>query len=140
MGASATATITVTPTAEGIITAIATVGATEFDPVTANNTASVSTTVGPAADLAISLSAFPNPVVAGSNVTYTIAVTNAGPSLATGVAVSGLLPAAVNVLSTNATQGSISISNSFFTWSLGALTNAQHHGHRPRHASGSEPD
>jgi uncharacterized repeat protein (TIGR01451 family) len=123
MGASATATITVTPTAEGIITAIATVGATEFDPVTANNTASVSTTVGPAADLAISLSAFPNPVVAGSNVTYTIAVTNAGPSLATGVAVSGLLPAAVNVLSTNATQGSISISNSFFTWSLGALTN-----------------
>jgi uncharacterized repeat protein (TIGR01451 family) len=123
MGASATATITVTPTAEGIITAIATVGATEFDPIPANNTARVSITVGAAADLAISLSAFPNPVVAGSNVTYTIAVTNTGPSAATGVTVSGLLPPTVNVLSTNATQGSISISNSFLAWNLGALSN-----------------
>ena len=123
MGASATATITVTPTAEGLITATATAGATEFDPVTANNTATVTTTVGPAADLAISLTGFPNPVVAGSNVTYTIAVTNQGPSTATGVIVNDPLPAPVTVLSTNATQGTISISNRTLIWTLGTLTN-----------------
>jgi uncharacterized repeat protein (TIGR01451 family) len=123
MGASATATITVTPTAEGIITAIATVGATEFDPNPANNSAKVSTTVGPAADLAIGLSAFPNPVVAGSNVTYTIAVTNLGPSVATGVIVNDSLPASISVLSTNATQGAVSISGNALTWNLGTVSN-----------------
>ncbi len=104
-GASATATITVTPTAEGLITATATAGAQQFDPITANNTATVTTTVGPAADLALSLTGFPNPVVAGSNVTYTVAVTNLGPSTATGVIVNDSAPGQVTVLSTNATQG-----------------------------------
>src|ERR1019366_3431657 len=120
-GASATATITVTPTVEGIITAIATAGVHEFAPLPANNIASVSTTVGPAADLAIGITESPNPVVAGSNVVYVVAVTNAGPSTATGVTVSESLPASINVLSTNATQGALSISNSILTWNLGTL-------------------
>ena len=155
-GASATATITVTPTAEGSITATATAGAAEFDPITANNTATVTTTVGPAADLALSLTGLPNPVVAGSNVTYTIAVTNLGPSTATGVIVNDSLPAVFNVLSTNATQGTISISNSTLIWNLGTLSSGARASLTivaatttngtlsttatvSRHASGSEP-
>ena len=97
MGDTATATITVRPTVEGLITATATAGLREFDPVTANNTATITTTVGPACDLALSLIGFPDAVVAGSNVTYTITVTNQGPSSATGVIVNDTLPALVTV-------------------------------------------
>jgi len=122
-GASATATILVTPTAEGTITATATAGGQELDPITANNTATISTVVGPAADLALSLTGFPSPVVAGSNVTYSIDVTNQGPSTATGVSLNDLLPATATVLSTNTTQGTISISNSTLICALGTLTN-----------------
>jgi uncharacterized repeat protein (TIGR01451 family) len=123
-GATATATIAVTPTAQGTITATATASAREFDPIAANNIATVNTTVGPAADLALSLTGFPNPAVARSNVTYMILVTNQGPSTATGVIVNDLLPAAVTVLSNNTTQGTISISNSTLICALGTLTNS----------------
>ena len=122
MGASATATITVIPTAVGLITATATVGAPEFDPITANNTAAITTTVGPAADLALGLNGFPQTVVTGNSVTYTIAVTNLGPSAATGVVVNESLPVSTTVLSTNTTQGSISISNRTLIWSVGGLS------------------
>ena len=123
MGAYATATITVTPTVEGLITATTTAGGFEFDPRTANNTASVTITVGAAADLALSLTGFPDAVVAGSNVTYLISVTNQGPSTATGVVVNDLLPPLVTALATNTTQGTITISNHNLICALGTLTN-----------------
>ena len=122
MGASATATITVIPTAEGLITAATMAGAAEFDPVTANNSATITTAVGPAADLALGLNGFPQTVVTGNSVTYTIAVTNLGPSAATGVVVNESLPVSTTVLSTNTTQGSISISNRTLIWSVGGLS------------------
>jgi len=123
MGSAATATITVTPSTEGLITATATASGKEFDPVTANNTAKITTTVGPAADLVLSLTGFPDAVVTGSNVTYTVIVTNQGPSTATGVNVNDQLPASLTVLSTLTTQGTISISNHIVSCALGALTN-----------------
>ena len=155
MGASATATFTVIPTTEGLITATASVGAREFDPNPANNTAIVNTTVGPAADLALSLGGFPNTVVTGNSVTYTIAVSNLGPSTATGVTVNDSLPATFAVRSANATQGSISVSNRILLWNIGHFVqrcqcrphdgclhlhqrHLQHHGQRPRHPNGSE--
>ena len=122
MGASATATIKVTPTAEGVIKATATADAGSFDPVAANNSASVSTAVGPAADLALSLVGLPNPVVAGSNVTYKISVSNLGPSTATDITVSDLLPPEMIALSATATQGSGAVSNHTLLWNLGTLS------------------
>jgi uncharacterized repeat protein (TIGR01451 family) len=123
MGASTTATITVTPTVEGLITASATAAANEFDPIASNNTASVTTTVGPAADLALSITGYPDAVVAGSNVTYTIMVTNQGPSTATSVILNDPLPASFRALSTLTTQGTISVSNHIVSCALGVLTN-----------------
>jgi len=86
-GGEATATITVTPTAEGPISAISTVVANQFDPILPNNSATNVTTVGPAADLGLALTDTPDPVVLRSNLTYVINVTNRGPSAASSVIV-----------------------------------------------------
>ena len=123
MGASATATITVTPTAQGQITATVSAGAREFDPLPANNTASLTTSVGPAADLAISIADYPDPVVAGGNVTYQIVVTNQGPSTATSVIVNDVLPAPVILVSTNPSQGTVALTNGALAWTIGTLGN-----------------
>ncbi|BDU16637.1 SdrD B-like domain-containing protein [Lysobacter auxotrophicus] len=58
-----------------------------------NNTASQSTTLIDSADLSLDKSATPNPVVAGGIVTFTIAVTNNGPSPSTNFSVQDSLPA-----------------------------------------------
>ena len=95
-GANAVVTIVVSPAVPGTITAsaTATLGANsgELDPNIFNNTASISSTVGPAADLGISALASPNPVVSGANVGYIMTVANAGPSSASQVVVSQTLP------------------------------------------------
>jgi uncharacterized repeat protein (TIGR01451 family) len=121
VGAGAAAIITVAPTQEGLITATSTAQGDQLDPVPANNTATVTTVVGPAADLAISITDFPDPTVVSSNVTYLVVVTNRGPSAATGVTVNDFLPANVPVISTNATQGTIAISGTTLSWNVGAL-------------------
>jgi uncharacterized repeat protein (TIGR01451 family) len=120
-GARATATIAVVPTVVGTITATTTVTGNQFDPNPANNTATVTTVVGAAADLAIGIAEYPNPAVTGSNVTYMISVTNLGPSAATSVSVNGSFSPDLTVLSTNATQGAVSTSTGALTWSLGTL-------------------
>ena len=120
-GARATATITVVSTAEGIITTTSTVAGNQFDPISANNTASVSTVVGAAADLAIGIADFPDPVIVGSNVTYVISVTNLGPSAATSVSVNDSFTPDLTVLVTNASQGAVSVSGSTLAWALGTL-------------------
>ena len=68
------------------------VAGNEADPDTANNYASAATTVLAAADLAISMTDSPDPVLLGDTVTYIISATNYGPSPATGVTASGSLP------------------------------------------------
>jgi uncharacterized repeat protein (TIGR01451 family)/uncharacterized delta-60 repeat protein len=70
--------------------------------VLALTTASV---VPPAADLVVTLSGSANPVVVGSNLTYTIVVTNFGPASATDVLVTDSLPPTVTLVSAVASQG-----------------------------------
>ncbi len=60
----------------------------------------------PISDLIVIKSDDPDPVVAGENLTYTLLVTNAGPSPVTGVVVTDTLPAGVSFKSVTATQGS----------------------------------
>ena len=53
--------------------------ATTADPVLVNNAASAETTVDPAADLSLTKSDSPDPVLAGQLLTYSYGVANAGP-------------------------------------------------------------
>ena len=84
--------------AGGPIANIASVTATEADPVSGNNSAEVDTTVGVSADLAISQTATAV-VQAGNNVTYTITLTNNGPSAASSVEIDDATPSGLSSVS-----------------------------------------
>jgi uncharacterized repeat protein (TIGR01451 family) len=73
------------------------------------------------ADVAIGKTAAAS-VLASSNLTYTISVTNFGPSSASGVVVTDSLPATVTFVS--ATGGGLNNSG-VVNWTLGTLTNGQ---------------
>ena len=72
-------------TANGtVITDSVSVGSSAIDPVSSNNTATATTVVGTTGpNLSVTNVASPNPVLAGSNITYTQVVTNTGSSAAT---------------------------------------------------------
>jgi uncharacterized repeat protein (TIGR01451 family) len=101
-GSPATITYTVkvnAGTAAGTaVNETATVSSTTSDSNSANNTAVASDVVATAtqADLVVTNSAAPSSLSAGSNVTYTQAVTNNGPAAATGTTFSETLPPNTN--------------------------------------------
>ena len=83
-------------------TNVAVVGSPTPDPVPGNNTnPPVVTVLTPVADVAVNL-AGPGSVQAGSNFTYTVTITNAGPSAAAAVVVTDALPVNVTFISTTA--------------------------------------
>jgi uncharacterized repeat protein (TIGR01451 family) len=57
------------------------------------------------ADLLITSSGMPNPVTAGSDITYTLRVENCGPAVATNVSVSDPIPSGTTFVSANQTSG-----------------------------------
>lgn len=75
------------------------------------------------ANLAVRVSDAPDPVRQNANLTYTIVVTNLGPSAATGVGVADNLPAGVSFRSVSASQGSCTRSGAAVRCSLGDLPN-----------------
>ena len=82
-------------TPNGPVTNTATVTTTTPDPVAADNTASARSTVMQLADLHVEKLADNDPIVAGASAGFTLTVTNAGPSTATGVVLTDALPAAI---------------------------------------------
>jgi uncharacterized repeat protein (TIGR01451 family) len=78
-----------------VVTDVDNVTAGNSDPNLANNSATVQTTVGlsTTADLSITNTASPNPVIAGNNITYTVVVANNGAAAASTVAFSEAIPA-----------------------------------------------
>lgn len=110
-GASATITFTAdAPTPDtAAITNTATVTGNENDPNPSNNTATA-TVQPPAADLALVKTAAPTTVAPGGQVTYTLLVTNNGPSDASDVSVSDALPAGETLVSAVPSQGTCSVS------------------------------
>ncbi|MEO8275582.1 MAG: GEVED domain-containing protein [Thermoanaerobaculia bacterium] len=117
-----TATCNIDPAARGTLANTATVGSATADPVNGNNSATDSDTLTPQVDLAVAKVESIDPVIAGSgagNLTYTITLSNAGPSTATAVTLSEAmtLPAGVTLLSVTPSQGTFAAP----TWSAGTL-------------------
>jgi uncharacterized repeat protein (TIGR01451 family) len=105
-GASATFSLVlnVLPGTTGTVSNTANVGAATSDPSTANNTSTKATTVAVNADVGVNKSG-PASVPAGSNVTYTITVTNNGPAAATTVSLTDTVPPSTTFVSFNQTAG-----------------------------------
>jgi uncharacterized repeat protein (TIGR01451 family) len=98
-GASSEIQILVTTDSDGAITNTPTVSSDTEDLNSSNNSSSLATTVHPAADLTISISDSPDPVLQGETLTYTIDVNNLGPSTATGISTSYTLPVTASFVS-----------------------------------------
>jgi uncharacterized repeat protein (TIGR01451 family) len=111
----------VTATSSGNLVNNVIVTSDESDPNSTNNSASATTTVNPVANIAITKTASPESVLLGNNVTYTLVVTNAGPSIAANVAVTDNLPSNVSLVSTNVSQGSACSGSTSVTCNLGSL-------------------
>ena len=93
----------------------------QFDPATANNSASATETPGLAADLAVSMTASTTAAAPGATFTWTVTVTNNGPSTATNVAVQDALPAGVTFVSATPSQGTYTSGTG--AWTIGTLAN-----------------
>src|SRR5262249_34709523 len=97
----------IAPPARGTtISNSATAAGATTDPTSGNNTATTTTTVQTQADLAVTKSASPDPVVASQNVTYTISFVNNGPSNAQNVTITDAVPANTTFVSATVTTGS----------------------------------
>src|SRR5208282_195873 len=94
------------------------------DPNCANNTASTTVYVASAtqSDLAIVKTASPEPVNQGTNLAYTLQVTNNGPAVAQNVVVTDPLPSQVTYSSASTTQGSCSQASGTVTCNLGSVS------------------
>ncbi len=78
------------------------------DPDPSNNDDSAQTEVDREADLSIDKAASSSTVVAGSNATFTLTVSNAGPSDASNVVVADTLPTGMTITGVNTTDGTCS--------------------------------
>jgi uncharacterized repeat protein (TIGR01451 family) len=124
---SGTALVTITGavasgTANGtMLTNTSSVSSTTPDPNAADNTDSDTTTVATSADLDLSLVAVPEPVVIGGIVTYTLTVTNNGPSDASSVTLTDTLPAGVSFLAVTPGPPTCTEVGGIVTCALGTL-------------------
>jgi uncharacterized delta-60 repeat protein/uncharacterized repeat protein (TIGR01451 family) len=123
-GGSATATITVIPGADGLITNTASISGSNEDPDAANNSDSVTTSVTPVADLYVTKTASSDSISVGEEYIYTLAVTNGGPSPAMNATLTDTLPDGVAFSSVTTSTGTCSESGGVVSCGLGTLSKA----------------
>jgi len=102
---TATIVVTVNSSQTANLSATATASSSTNDPAGGNNSATEVTVVQAQADLSITLTDAPDPVVAGTNLTYTATVSNAGPSDATAVVVNLPTPTGTSFVSGTVSGG-----------------------------------
>ncbi|UOQ90603.1 hypothetical protein MUN74_06745 [Agromyces endophyticus] len=100
----ATIVVEVSATEDVDINDVVTVNSPTPDPVTSNNKAQESINVKAVTDLSVDKTG-PATATAGTDITYTIAIQNHGPSTATGVVVTDDLSAGVQILAVSGTGG-----------------------------------
>lgn len=121
-GSSIALSITATVNSTGDYTNTATITANEQDSDNSNNTATATPTPTAAADLSVTKTASNNNPYVGSNIVFTIAVANMGPSNATNVTAIDLLPTGYSFVSATAPAGT-SYDSATGEWTIGNLTN-----------------
>jgi len=99
-GATFVVTVSGTAPASGEVTNTAAVSSETADPIPANNTSTLVTAVTPQADLEI-VKRGPATVDANRSITYTLTVTNHGPSTAVAPVVTDMLPGNLSAASTS---------------------------------------
>ncbi|HEX3720204.1 MAG TPA: Calx-beta domain-containing protein [Verrucomicrobiae bacterium] len=121
VGSGIAFTITLMPDALGYATNIFTALADQQDPNSNNVVVSTVLVGSQSADLGVTMTETPNPILVGVSVTYTVVVTNNGPSAATGTAASIALPSGFSVTSLSPSIGTANNSSGTITWSIGAM-------------------
>ena len=117
----ATVIVAVGSGAGGVLSNSAAVGSTADDPRPENNTITVDTPVATLADLSLLKADAPDPVTAGQSLTYTLLVSNHGPSDASTVTLQDILPADVTFVSATASQGNCAEADGLVSCDLGDL-------------------
>ena len=116
-----TATIVVTLANVGPNTNLVVASANGPDTNQTDNAATLVTTANPSANISISMIDAPDPVAVGSNLTYSIVVSNLGPSTASGVTVTNTLASSVTFVSATPSQGGCIRSGNVLTCTLGSV-------------------
>ncbi|MBL8113437.1 MAG: VCBS repeat-containing protein, partial [Acidobacteria bacterium] len=124
-----TATVTLVYTVGGsprVVTNTVTVTSAVADPVSGNDSATTTTNASapPSANLGVTLTDSPDPVLVGGSITYTATITNAGPDTATGVTLTQLKPAGATLVSAISSQGACTPVPASVTCALGPIANA----------------
>lgn len=88
------------------------------------NLLSQSSFVSANANLAITTSATPIPVVTNKPLRYTVTVFNSSSATASTVKLTNALPANITLLSNSVTQGTVAQNGSVLTWTVGTLASA----------------
>ncbi|WP_435009758.1 hypothetical protein P12x_001003 [Tundrisphaera lichenicola] len=120
---NAVVTIVVQPSSPGNLTNSATVSGNEPDSNAINNQTTVISYIlpAPATDLAVLVTAAPQPANVGQGFTYAILVGNAGSATATNVILTNLLPDNASVQSIKASQGTFTKNGDTIAANLGTL-------------------
>ena len=127
-GGEVVATVTFVPPGAGVLVTTASVTATQADSVTANNSHVLAATIVPAGagvNLSIAKTDSLESVSTGGAFNYSIVVTNAGTTVATGVHVIDPIPAGITILAPTSTQGTCSIAAGQLQCDLGTLNPGQ---------------
>ena len=120
-GTNARVTIVTTAVTNGVASNIASVTGFETDFSPNNNTSTVLTTINPLSDLSLGMTVSTNSAYVGNNVTFTMLITNQGPSIATGVFITNALPAGATLVSATTTLGVTNLSAGVVAFNLGTI-------------------